>query len=967
MKFGKRLASEASRRWRPFYLDYKTVKRAIQHDVRARDPSGPQFAAAIQQELERINAFYSEQEQQLEATLADLQQGGQISFAQFRSEVTDLRKFVVLNYIAVIKAFKKRNRHLQHAQAACKDSTAVAMDAVDFLSQQYFFTSTRLASLATEAEIMTKELGQHEEPAEVLQDYQCAICLGVLHNPVVLTCAHRFCWGCLVTHCSTVLSNRHAHGVAHGHGGDDSKDSKPDSSQPVHVVAAEMHCASGLSTYNCPICRKAQILDLDRLQVDAHLSNFIADLKLRQVDPLAISTITTPTHASAQQHSRLAALMLPLTLPKSQSEQASAGPQSLQAVVSMPKHLPSASADSQVAETTVAAVSLGTLSSAAAEVGPQHTTAQQLGCLGRRPTETLSKQAVAVPTAAVAVHQEPPLLPPQRPEHKGKLTVVLDLDGTLISSFTPRRAPRLPPGSTSYIVGKGGRLNPQGVFVVERPGLQEFFRQLSTFAEIVLFTAGLEDYARPIVDALDHNYRFCFQGRRLYRPATVSCDLYPCIKDLSRLGRDLKRTVLIDDTPLAFLNQPDNGIPIFGFRGDVDDRMLTEAMLPLLESLIDAQDVRPALHKRFGMPQWFRAQGVPVQLIHHVSKPEVAVKRKLQLSKAQSGPDRISSRHQQKQPSPSRQPSRLLLCDFDKTIADFDAGERLVEELAPELTPMLASLEMPANFVPVTNAVFAEMARRGIGRQQILTALRKMGTELPQDSVEMMQWAHEQGIDMRILSDCNSVFISHMLTGAKVNTRVQEVITNLSSFVRCQPSNNPQHGSAQSASQADSAHSDAESSTASPGKVLSASSGSESAGGATWGASSGHAAAAKAAASHRMVIQPRHDWTTSSHGCPLCPANLCKGQELEALRAATPYQHIVYCGDGANDLCPALALAPGDVVLARKGHALEKLIAARAQSPDETERVVAQVHIWNDHAHLLQLVKSSLFYDNYNN
>ncbi|KAL0044617.1 hypothetical protein WJX82_002935 [Trebouxia sp. C0006] len=847
MKFGKRLASEASRRWRPFYLDYKTVKRAIQHDVRARDPCGPQFGAAIQQELERINAFYSEQEQQLEATLADLQHSSQTSFAQFRSEVTDLRKFVVLNYIAVIKAFKKRNRHLQ---AACKDSTAVAVDAVDLLSQQYFFTSTKLASLATEAEIMTKEMGQDEEPTEVLQDYQCVICLGVLHNPVVLTCAHRFCWGCLVTHCSTLISNRHAHGVAQGHGGDDSKDSKPDSSQPVHVVAAEMHCGFGVSTYNCPICRKAQILDLDRLQVDAHLSNFIADLKLRQVDPLAVTPTTTPSHASVQQHRRLAALMLPLTVPDSPSEQTSTGSQSLQAAVSTPEPLPAASADSQLAETIVAAVSPGALSLAATAV-----------------------EAVAVPIAAVAAHQEPPLLSPQRPEHKGKLTVVLDLDGTLISSFTPRRAPRLPPGSTSYVVGKGGRLNPQGVFVVERPGLQEFFRQLSTFAEIVLFTAGLEDYARPIVDALDHNYRFCFQGRRLYRPATVSCDLYPCIKDLSRLGRDLKRTVLIDDTPLAFLNQPDNGIPIYGFRGDVDDRMLTEAMLPLLESLADAQDVRPALHKRFGMPQWFRAQGVPVKLMRPASTPEVLVKRKLQLTKARSGPDRISSRHQPEQTPASQQPSRLLLCDFDKTIADFDAGERLVEELAPELTPMLASLEMPANFVPVTNAVFAEMARRGIGRQQILTALRKMGTELPQDSVKMMQWAHQQGIDMRILSDCNSVFISHMLTGAK------------------------------------------------------------------------------AAASHRMVIQPRHDWTVSSHGCPLCPANLCKGQELEALRAATPYQHIVYCGDGANDLCPALALAPGDVVLARKGHALEKLIAARAQSHDETERVVAQTftrsyHFW---------------------
>jgi len=45
---------------------------------------------------------------------------------------------------------------------------------------------------------------------------------------------------------------------------------------------------------------------------------------------------------------------------------------------------------------------------------------------------------------------------------------------------------------------------------------------------------------------------------------------------------------------------------------------------------------------------------------------------------------------------------------------------------------------------------------------------------------------------------------------------------------------------------------------------------------------------------------------------------------------------------------------------ALQGHALEKLIAARAQSHDETERVVAQVHIWNDHAHLLQLVKDAM-------
>ena len=59
---------------------------------------------------------------------------------------------------------------------------------------------------------------------------------------------------------------------------------------------------------------------------------------------------------------------------------------------------------------------------------------------------------------------------------------MLDMDGTLLSSFTPRRAPVLPPGSIAYVVGRGGRLNPNGVFVVERPGLLAFFQRLSEFA-----------------------------------------------------------------------------------------------------------------------------------------------------------------------------------------------------------------------------------------------------------------------------------------------------------------------------------------------------------------------------------------------------------------------------------------------------------------------------------------------------
>lgn len=84
------------------------------------------------------------------------------------------------------------------------------------------------------------------------------------------------------------------------------------------------------------------------------------------------------------------------------------------------------------------------------------------------------------------------------------------------------------------------------VTVFERPGLHEFLKQLGTFADLVLFTAGLEGlfitswfyflspelcsllmfgywlpvgYARPLVDKIDVENRFI---RRLYRPSTTS-------------------------------------------------------------------------------------------------------------------------------------------------------------------------------------------------------------------------------------------------------------------------------------------------------------------------------------------------------------------------------------------------------------------------------------------------------------
>jgi H2-forming N5,N10-methylenetetrahydromethanopterin dehydrogenase-like enzyme len=63
--------------------------------------------------------------------------------------------------------------------------------------------------------------------------------------------------------------------------------------------------------------------------------------------------------------------------------------------------------------------------------------------------------------------------------------------------------------------------------------------------------------------------------------------------------------------------------------------------------------------------------------------------------------------------------------------------------------------------------VLGEMARRGVSRDRLLATLRAMGGELPAGSARLLRWAARAGVDVRVLSDCNSLFISHVLTGAR--------------------------------------------------------------------------------------------------------------------------------------------------------------------------------------------------------
>ncbi|GMN40306.1 hypothetical protein TIFTF001_009539 [Ficus carica] len=203
-----------------------------------------------------------------------------------------------------------------------------------------------------------------------------------------------------------------------------------------------------------------------------------------------------------------------------------------------------------------------------------------------------------------------------------KLTVVLDLDETLICAYETSSLPAVIKTQATEAGLKwfelecvssdkecDGKPKISYVTVFERPGLKEFLKQIGEFAVLVLFTAGLEGYARPLVDRIDADNRFSL---RLYRPSTVSTEYREHVKDLSCLSKDLSRVVIIDNNPFSFLLQPSNGIPCIPFSaGQPYDNQLLEVLLPLLKHLSKQKDVRPVLYERFHMPEWFQMHGVP--------------------------------------------------------------------------------------------------------------------------------------------------------------------------------------------------------------------------------------------------------------------------------------------------------------------------------------------------------------------
>ncbi|KAL8460810.1 hypothetical protein ACS0TY_032352 [Phlomoides rotata] len=171
-----------------------------------------------------------------------------------------------------------------------------------------------------------------------------------------------------------------------------------------------------------------------------------------------------------------------------------------------------------------------------------------------------------------------------------QITLVLDLDETLVHSTLDHC------DDADFTFSVFFNLKEHTVYVRKRPHLQFFLKRVAELFEIVVFTASQSIYAKQLLDILDPDGNLI--SRRAYRESCILLD--GCYtKDLTVLGVDLAKVAIIDNCPQVFRLQVNNGIPIRSWFDDPSDCALI-SLLPFLESLVDADDVRPIIAKKFG-------------------------------------------------------------------------------------------------------------------------------------------------------------------------------------------------------------------------------------------------------------------------------------------------------------------------------------------------------------------------------
>lgn len=110
---------------------------------------------------------------------------------------------------------------------------------------------------------------------------------------------------------------------------------------------------------------------------------------------------------------------------------------------------------------------------------------------------------------------------------------------------------------------------------------------MSKYYEVIIFTASLSKYAEPLMMRMDQGgwcSALLFREHCTYMNGTF-------VKDLSLMGRPLKDSLIVDNSPAAYMLQPENAIPSISWYDDMNCRELYD-FIPLLIELSTVYDVR---------------------------------------------------------------------------------------------------------------------------------------------------------------------------------------------------------------------------------------------------------------------------------------------------------------------------------------------------------------------------------------
>eukprot|EP01060_Flectonema_neradi_P029920 TRINITY_DN4249_c0_g2_i1.p1 TRINITY_DN4249_c0_g2~~TRINITY_DN4249_c0_g2_i1.p1 ORF type:complete len:250 (+),score=38.24 TRINITY_DN4249_c0_g2_i1:239-988(+) len=164
-------------------------------------------------------------------------------------------------------------------------------------------------------------------------------------------------------------------------------------------------------------------------------------------------------------------------------------------------------------------------------------------------------------TRAPSMLHEPTkhMIPPQAKADKGKYTVVFDLDETLIYA---REGP-----------------------LYARPGLDDLFDTVRDNVEALVWTAGLRAYAQAIIKNIDkqQSIKHC-----VYRHAKWFTGQAGYRKDLGVLGRDLDKTIIIENTPDCIRGYQQNGILVTDYEGGEMPDFTIPALNEFIKKLIES-------------------------------------------------------------------------------------------------------------------------------------------------------------------------------------------------------------------------------------------------------------------------------------------------------------------------------------------------------------------------------------------